>query len=180
MLHAPTRREIITGGALAVAGLATGSLRAIADDKDEVSHSAESIHQERVFKAAPKRVYDALTVTKQFDRITQLTGVMQSAAMAKMQKPTEINPHEGGAFTLFGGYISGRQIQLVPDALIVQAWRVGNWGPGVYSIVRFALSAQGASTKIVFDHAAFPMGAAEHLAAGWQANYWDPLTKYLS
>jgi activator of HSP90 ATPase len=100
--------------------------------------------------------------------------------MAKMQKPTEISQHVGGAFALFGGYITGRQIELVPDELIVQAWRVGSWDRGVYSIARFELIAQGASTKIIFDHTGFPKGQAERLASGWQEHYWDPLVKYLS
>ena len=175
-----TRRQILTGGALAIAGIALHPSAGRAEPNDEISRVAESIHQERHFGASPKRVYDALTVTRQFDKIIQLTGVMQSAALAKMQKPTDISQRLGGAFVLFGGYISGRQIELVQNELIVQAWRVGNWDRGVYSIARFELIAQGRSTKIIFDHAGFPKGAAEHLASGWQENYWDPLAKFLS
>jgi activator of HSP90 ATPase len=105
---------------------------------------------------------------------------MQSAAMSKMQKPTAISPHIGGAFALFGGYIVGRHIELVPNELIVQAWRVGSWDRGIYSIIRFQLTEQGAGTKIIFDHAGFPKGQGEHLASGWQENYWGPLEKFLS
>jgi activator of HSP90 ATPase len=176
----PTRRQILTGGALAIAGVAMRASPLVAGADDEISHAAESIHQERRFDASRKRVYDALTVTQQFDKVTQLTGVMQSAAMAKMQMPTEISQQVGGAFALFGGYITGRHIELVPDELIVQAWRVGGWGRGVYSIARFELIAERGSTKITFDHSAFPKGQAEHLASGWQEHYWDPLVKYLS
>jgi activator of HSP90 ATPase len=178
--YASKRRQIITGGALAFAGAALPVSPLRAGANDEISRAAESIHQERRFNAGRKRIYDALTVTKQFDKITQLTGVMQSAGMAKMQKPTEISPHRGGPFALFGGYITGRQIELLPDELIVQAWRAGSWGPGVYSIARFELVAEHASTKIIFDHAGFPQGEAEHLASGWQEHYWDPLAKYLA
>jgi activator of HSP90 ATPase len=176
--HASTRRQIITGGAIAVAGVVMCPLPALADASDEVSHAAEAIHQERLFKASRKRIYQALTVTKQFDQITH--DLMQSAAMAKMQKPTAISPHVGGTFALFGGYIVGRHIELVPNELIVQAWRVGSWDRGIYSIIRFQLTEQGAGTKIIFDHAGFPKGQAEHLASGWQEHYWDPLEKFLS
>jgi activator of HSP90 ATPase len=178
--YASKRRQIITGGAIVIAGAALRVSPLRADANDEISRAAESIHQERRFDASRKRIYDALTVTKQFDKITQLTGVMQSAGMAKMQKPTEISPHVGGPFALFGGYITGRQIELLPDEIIVQAWRVGSWGRGVYSIARFELTVQGGSTKIIFDHTGFPNGEAEHLASGWQEHYWDPLAKYLS
>lgn len=178
--HSPARRRIIGAAALAIAGAALRAPPSLADANDEISHSAESIHQERQFGTDRKRIYGALTVTQQFDKIIQLTGVMSSPQMAKMQKPTQISPHVGGAFALFGGYITGRQIELVPDELIVQAWRVGNWGRGVYSVARFELIAQGAGTKIVFDHTAFPKGKADELASGWQEHYWDPLAKFLS
>jgi activator of HSP90 ATPase len=176
--HARTRRQIITGGAIAVAGVVMHPLPVLADASEEVSHTAEAIHQERLFNASRKRIYQALTVTKQFDQVTH--DLMQSAAMSKMQKPTAISPHLGGTFALFGGYIVGRHIELVPNELIVQAWRVGSWDRGIYSIIRFQLTEQGAGTKIIFDHAGFPKGQAEHLASGWQEHYWDPLKKFLS
>jgi activator of HSP90 ATPase len=82
-------------------------------------------------------------------------------------------------FSLFDGMIHGRQIEVVPGARLVQAWRVKMWDPGVFSLVRFTLTAEGAGTKLVLDHSGFPDGQQEHLAAGWGANYWEPLTKYL-
>jgi hypothetical protein len=33
---------------------------------------------------------------------------------------------------------------------------------------------------LVLEHAGFPEGQGEHLQAGWQANYWEPLAKYLA
>jgi activator of HSP90 ATPase len=83
-------------------------------------------------------------------------------------------------FSLFGGYITGRQIELVPNLRIVQAWRAGGWDPGHYSIAKFELVEQGSGTKIVFDHTGFPIGQAEHLAEGWKGNYWEPLEKFLT
>jgi activator of HSP90 ATPase len=85
----------------------------------------------------------------------------------------------GGAFSLFGGHILGRQIELVPNQRIVQAWRTADWKPGVYSIAKFELAEEGSETRIVFDHTGFPAGQAAHLAEGWVGNYWAPLTKYL-
>ena len=102
------------------------------------------------------------------------------AVMAAGDKPTEISDKVGGQFTLFGGHIVGRQIELIPGERIVQAWRVVDWKPGVYSIVNFELTAQGSGTKIIFDHAGFPKGKAQHLAEGWTGHYWEPLRKYLA
>ena len=178
--HGVTRREVITTGALTIAALAAPPTPALADTDDAISRTEEAIHQVRVFAAARKLVYEALSVETQFDKVVQLSGVMKADAMAKMHKPTMLSPQAGGAFALFGGYIVGRQIELVPNELIVQAWRVLSWPRGVYSIARFEFLDQGGSTKLVFDHAAFPKGQAEHLASGWQEHYWDPLAKLLA
>jgi activator of HSP90 ATPase len=178
MVNAPTRRQLIAGVAVAFGGLALGSTEAWAETVEKISRNEESIHQEVAFKASRKRVYEALTDGKQFNKVTELSGAMKSG-MPLGTAPTEISREVGGAFTLFGGYITGRHIELVPNERIVQAWRVGNWDPGVYSIAKFELAEQGTGTKIVFDHTGFPTGQAEHLAAGWKANYWEPLEKFL-
>jgi activator of HSP90 ATPase len=95
-------------------------------------------------------------------------------------KPTEISRQVGGTFTLFGGHIVGRQLELVPNERIVQAWRVVDWEKGWCSIARFELVEQGSGTKIVFDHTGFPKGLGQHLADGWKAHYWNTIEKYLA
>ncbi|HEX4602622.1 MAG TPA: SRPBCC domain-containing protein [Candidatus Angelobacter sp.] len=120
-----------------------------------------------VLKATPTQIYAALVDAKQFSKITG-------------GAPTEISSDAGGVFSCFGGMITGRQIELVPNQRIVQAWRAGNWEAGLYSIVRFELREQGSGTKLLLDHVGFPEGAADHLEAGWKANYFEPLEKYLA
>ena len=124
------------------------------------------IHQEVLLNAAPKKIYDALVDPKQFSKVTG-------------GAPTEISGDAGGVFSCFGGMITGRQIELVPNQRIVQAWRAGNWDAGVYSIVKFELKEQPSGTKLLLDHVGFPEGTADHLEAGWKANYLDPLKKFL-
>jgi activator of HSP90 ATPase len=176
-----TRRQAIINGALALGGLALGSARASAGVEDEISHAAESIHQEPVFKASRRRVYEALTDAKQFDKIIELSGAKQSGMLPPgSNKPTEISREVGGAFAIFGGYITGRHVELLPNERIVQAWRVGTWPSGIYSIAKFDLVEQGSTIKIVFDHTGFPQGLGEHLASGWKAHYWEPLEKLLA
>ena len=143
-------------GALAIGGMILRPSLAPAESDPGISHTEESIHQEPSFNAGRQRVYQALTTTEQFDHVIQLSGVMQSAPMATRKKPTAISGHAGGEFVLFGGLIVGRHIELVPDELIVQAWRDGAWDRGVYSIVTFNLTELGTGTKILFDHTGFP------------------------
>ncbi len=161
--------------ALGIAGTALGGSSRLSGNAapQEISHTAEAIHQEVTFKASRKRVYEALTDAKQFTHVTELSPV-------KNAPPAEISPNVGGTFSCFGGVIVGRHVELVPNERIVQAWRVSYWGPGIYSIARFDLKEEAGGTRIVFGHTGFPNGAAESLLSGWNEHYWDPLQKYLA
>src|SRR6266498_101419 len=124
------------------------------------------IHQEVVLEASPKRIYEALTDGKQFSAFSG-------------GAPADISAEAGGSFSCFGGMVLRRNLELVPNRRIVQAWRVVSWPEGIYSIARFELQAQGSGTRVIFDHAGFPSDLAEHLESGWQENYWKLLRKYL-
>jgi uncharacterized protein YndB with AHSA1/START domain len=131
------------------------------------------IHQEVSFVAAPERVYQLLTDSAEFAVATE--------------RAAEIAVTEGGAFSIFGGYIQGRQIELVPNKHIVQAWRGIDWAPGAHSIVRFTLTPEGNGTRLLVDHDAYPEGPSpmypswhEHLSANWPVFYFEPLAKYLA
>jgi activator of HSP90 ATPase len=124
-----------------------------------------TIHQEVDFKASPRRLYEALLDARQFSAFSG--------------RPAEINRDVGGAFSLFGGHIVGRNLELLPNQRIVQAWRVVTWPEGVYSIAKFELKVKGSGTHLVFDHTGFPAGLRDHLAEGWESNYWMLLKKYL-
>jgi activator of HSP90 ATPase len=124
-----------------------------------------TIHQEVDFKASPQQLYKALLDTKQFSAFSG--------------RSAEIDSVVGGAFSLFDGHIVGRNVELIPNQRIVQAWRVADWPAGVYSMVKFEFKSQTSGTHLVFDHTGFPEEFRDHLAAGWKSNYWELLTKYL-
>jgi len=128
---------------------------------------SEPIHQEVDFAASPQQVYEALTDSKQFSAFSG--GI-----------PAEIEPEAGGAFKCFGGQITGRMIELVPNRRIVQAWHVAMWPEGVYSIVKFELQRLGSGTRLILDHSGFAEEHRDHLDAGWPRMYWEPMKKYLS
>jgi activator of HSP90 ATPase len=163
------RRQMVLGVALGVASM---GLTAFADDappkspKPSANASRTSLHQELRFKASPERLYEILLSSQQF---TAFSGA-----------PATIDPLVGGAFSLFGGMIVGRNVELVPNQRIVQAWRPANWPPGVYSLVRIELKPEGAQTLLVLDHSGFPAGGVDHLSTGWTEHYWQPLTKFLA
>jgi activator of HSP90 ATPase len=161
---------------MCVAAVGSGiglAARTIAAAGEEISRTAESIHQEVSINASSRRVHEALTDAGQFTKVTTFSPVRNAA-------PAQIGREAGESFSIFGGHITGRHVELVPFHRIVQAWRVADWESGVYSIVRFDLADRGNQTLIAFDHTGFPRGKAEHLAEGWRLNYWEPLKKYFA
>jgi activator of HSP90 ATPase len=169
-LHPLASRRSILGGAGLLAGVAAGAAQAqpamrVKPGRAE-TRARTSLHQEIAFDAAPARIYAALLASQDF------------ASFSGM--PAQIDPRPGGAFSLFGGMVVGRNIELVPDARIVQAWRVvADFPAGVYSLVKMELVAQGRGTRLVLDHTGFPEGHFDHLDAGWAPRYWTPLRKFL-
>jgi activator of HSP90 ATPase len=131
---------------------------------------SNAIHQEIDFRTIPQRVYEALLDAKQFSAF--------SGGAAEIQREA------GGAFSCFDGVVTGRNIELVPNRRIVQAWRIKMWPEGMYSIVKFELRAQGSGTRLAMDHVGFPDAMRAHLNGelpdgGWHRQYWEPLQKYL-
>ncbi len=151
-----TRRQFLA------ASMALGAaVTAIAASPDVADSTP--IHMEVDYTAGPARVYEALLDEQQFSTM--------SGAVAQIQRQA------GGAFSLFGGRVTGRTVELIPNQRIVQAWRAGIWPAGVYSIVRFELTANGSGPRVLFDQTNFPSRGTEN--AGWSSRYWDPLRKYL-
>ncbi len=120
------------------------------------------IHHEIQVNATPKKVYDTLINA---DKFSAISG----------GAPTEIDTNEGGRFSCFGGYVTGRQLELVANQRIVQSWRGSSWPAGIHSVVRFELVANDKGTSIQFDHVGFPEDQKEHLESGWYDNYWKGL-----
>jgi activator of HSP90 ATPase len=124
-----------------------------------------ALHQEVDLPASASRIASVLLDGKQFAALTGL--------------PATIDGHEGGVFSMFGGMIVGRTVEIVAGQRIVQAWRPTHWDPGVYSLVKFEFRPSGSGTLVVLDHKGFPAGEYDHLTAGWNEHYWEPLKKYL-
>lgn len=168
-----SRGKIISRSAIIIVGLVTGSvlfampLQQSAKEAPGTSANEKrtALHQEIELKASPQRIYELLLDSKQFAVVTGL--------------PADIDPKAGGALTMFGGLIVGRNIELVPNQRIVQAWRPTHWDPGVYSVVKFELKPKGPGTLLVLDHTGFPEGSYDSLSSGWYSHYWEPLKKSL-
>jgi len=161
-----TRRNVIVGTTATLVGLGIsselrGESQQAAPQSTGPNATRTSLHQEVDLKSSPARIYAVLLDSKQF--------------AAFSQSPADIHNEAGGSFSLFGARILGRNIELVPNQRIVQAWRSAGWDPGVYSIVRFEFKEQGTQTKVILDHTGFAEGEYDSLTSGWKSHYWDPL-----
>jgi activator of HSP90 ATPase len=155
-MHAQaTRRQAL----LILGGATTASIQA------QTGKPGSKIHQEVDFPVAPARIYEVLLDSKHFSKFTG--------------HPAEIQAQQGGSLKLFGGLIEGRNIELVANQRIVQAWREASWGPGYYSLVKFDLAAQNHGTHLVFDQTGIAEDDWGHLNEGWPIRYWKPLRAYL-
>jgi activator of HSP90 ATPase len=172
--HAQSRRQMISKSAITLAALAFGtraSTEAQQPAMQELPGTAAhrtrtTLHYQSDLKANPQRIYEVLLDSTMFAACTGL--------------PAEIDPKAGGAFSLFSHQIEGRNVELLLNQRIVQAWRPTHWDPGVYSIVRFELKLRGAESTLVLDHTGFPEGLYDHLDEGWRMHYLDTLKKYFA
>jgi uncharacterized protein YndB with AHSA1/START domain len=173
----PARRKLImgavaaVGGAIASPGVWGGSQ---APDQEKIKEPQSTgieglltyLHQEVEIKATRQRIYEALLDSKQFATFTGM--------------PAEIDRAAGGAFSIFGGLVTGRNVELVSNQRIVQAWRPADWDAGIFTLVKFDLKDWASQTKVILDHTGFPEGNFRHLDSGWYLRYWEPLRKFLA
>jgi uncharacterized protein YndB with AHSA1/START domain len=126
----------------------------------------KDIKQVITINASPKKVYDALMKDKLHKKFTGA--------------PAKISPKVGGAFSCYGGYIKGFNLELKKGKLIVQAWRSQDWPGGFYSLVTFKLSPESkGKTKLTFIHAGVPADDYSAKSDGWYEHYWNPLQEML-
>jgi uncharacterized protein YndB with AHSA1/START domain len=126
-----------------------------------------TIRQTVMLPAPPRDVYTALVTSK--------------GHAAFSGAPARIKPKVGTTFTVWGGYIHGKNLELVPGKKIVQSWRPSEetWPQDYYSTVSFTLSPTKGGTRLTFVHSGVLPEHAGHLSSGWKKSYWDPLTVYL-
>ena len=127
----------------------------------------KTIHQEIIFDAEPEVIYNLLMNQ---DKHSEITG---SAVMMS----NKIN----GLFSIFDGYCTGYNIELVENRKIVQAWHFEEegWPEDHYSICTFAFESIDDKTKMTFTQRDIPEHEAEELEQGWNDYYWEAMKEYL-
>jgi len=119
-----------------------------------------------VMPAKPKQIYDAW---------------LDSRGHAKMTggQPASITAAEGDRFTVWWGYITGRNIVLEPGRRIVQSWRTMQFQDSDFdSQIEVLLEPVVGGTRVTIHHRNMPDGLTNYRDAGWQRDYFDLMKRF--
>jgi uncharacterized protein YndB with AHSA1/START domain len=94
--------------------------------------------------------------------------------------PVKIAARAGASFRAFGGALSGRILQLVPNRLIVQSWRSSQFGKrDLDSTLILAFLPHKDATRIELTHVNVADSDFAGVSEGWSKYYWIPWREYL-
>jgi activator of HSP90 ATPase len=95
--------------------------------------------------------------------------------------PATISAKEGEKFSAHDGWITGENLKLIKNQLIVQTWRSKNWNPeDKDSIFTVYFEPKGNNVVVHAIHANVPDKDYEGVNKGWHQHYWEPWKKYLA
>jgi activator of HSP90 ATPase len=95
--------------------------------------------------------------------------------------PAKISAKEGTKYSVHGGYITGKNLHLLKDKLIVQTWRAKEWSKDdVDSTFIIKLEPKGKDVVLQMIHAHIPTKHVDGIKKGWNTHYWEPWKQYLA
>jgi len=92
---------------------------------------------------------------------------------------SRINRKAGGRFRTFAGMLEGKNLAIVPDRQIVQAWRATHWKKEDWSILILTFSKVPGGAQIDLVHVGVPAYDHKGVRQGWPKYYWKPWKKFL-
>lgn len=126
----------------------------------------KAIQQSVRFDVPPGRLFDIYLDSRKHSDAT--------GAPARMSRKV------GGKFTVWGGALRGRNLDIVPGRMIVQAWRATHWAIADLDsilVLRFSKAPGGGQVDLV--HVNVPRYDHKGVSEGWAKYYWKPWKKYL-
>jgi activator of HSP90 ATPase len=125
----------------------------------------KTLEQTATFKASPTAVYEMLMDSQKH---TSLSGMK-----------AQISRKTGGAFSAWGGHLTGFNLALKPGEKIVQAWRATGWWPDHYSVAIFDIQKTQSGSKLKFIQIGIPPDRYSGHYRGWIETYWTPMKELL-
>jgi uncharacterized protein YndB with AHSA1/START domain len=87
----------------------------------------------------------------------------------------------GADVSAWDGYISGRNLELIPGERIVQSWRTSEFADEHEdSVISIVLTEVGDGTLLTLEHSNVPDDHRSYEEGGWQSNYFEPMVAYFA
>jgi activator of HSP90 ATPase len=94
-------------------------------------------------------------------------------------KAAQCSAKPGGTFTVWDGYITGKNLALDPGKRIVQSWRTTKFtAADPDSQIEVVLEPAPGGTRVTVRHSNVPDGHTSYRDGGWQRSYFDPMKAY--
>ena len=94
--------------------------------------------------------------------------------------PAKVSRKAGAVFTAFAGALRGKNLLIVPNKMIVQAWRSSAFKKSdADSILILTFSKTPSGARVDLVHANVPEQDHQGVTEGWKKYYWDPWRAYL-
>ena len=117
--------------------------------------------------ASPKQIYDAWLSSKEHSKMTG----GKATASVKI----------GGKFTAWDNYISGKNLELIPDKRILQAWRTTEFSKDdLDSHLLIKIEEVKDGSKVTLVHSEIPQGQSASYKKGWSDFYLKPMKTYFT
>jgi len=85
----------------------------------------------------------------------------------------------GADISAWDGYITGRNLELVPGERIVQSWRTTEFDDECDdSVVTILLQETEGGTLLTLEHSSVPDEYKSYEEGGWQSHYFEPMITY--
>lgn len=92
--------------------------------------------------------------------------------------PAKMSAKPGSKFSIWGGDIFGKNIEVKAPIKLVQEW-YGSKDWQKPSIAFFKLASKGDKTELRLEHSEVPSGEVQDFDAGWDNYYFGAIKEYL-
>ncbi len=93
----------------------------------------------------------------------------------------EIRPEVGAKFSMWDGYIEGRNEELELNRRIVQSWRTTEFpAESPDSRLEIVLDEVEGGTRLTLYHRDLPDGQGERYREGWEEHYFEAMREYFT
>ena len=118
------------------------------------------------FKTSAKKLYAAWLSSKKHASMTGGEAITSNVV--------------GDSFSAWGGYISGKNVELIPNTKIVQSWRTNEFtDKDKDSQIELTFKELNGETELTLIHSNVPKDG-EKYKQGWEDFYFTPMKTYFS